>query len=137
MFTFKWKIVVALIIVGIATWVLWAWLFYDEDEATLQKVQTYHCEHLPEKFAVDQWGHCCSALDLEYWRGGTFIAQREANDAFRSCLGDVYPESYVPIIAYYGLYVVNSPFIPTSWRWGYGWDFGHGFRDGAVLFQEN
>jgi len=134
---FKKKFIIAILLVGTATWILWAWLFYDEDEAILHEVQTYHCANLPEKLAVEKWGNCCSELDREYWRGGTFIAQREANSAFRTCLGDVYPESYMPIIAYYGLYAVSSPFVPTSWRWGYGWDFGHGFRDGATLFQES
>lgn len=134
---FKWKILIAIIIVGAATWILWAWLFYDEDDATLQKVESYHCAHLPEKLAVDQWSDCCSELDRQYWRGGPFTAQREANQTFRSCIASVYPESYIPVMTYYGLYVFSSPFVPTSWRWAYGWDFGHGFRDGATFFEES
>lgn len=66
------------------------------------------------------WAACCVVHDIPYWCGGS-EADREAADQFlQQCInkhadtiGDLY---------YVGVVIGGVPWLPTPWRWGYGWD---------------
>lgn len=73
------------------------------------------------------WAHCCIAHDLAYWLGGT-EAQREAADAeLRTCVSTL-GEPRIAQLMYEGVRAGGSAFLPTTYRWGYGWDFLRGYK---------
>ena len=75
----------------------------------------------------DLWLNCCIAHDKKYWAGGT-AAEREAADRqLEACVAGV-GEPAIARIMLAGVRVGGSPWWPTSYRWGYGWPFSHGYR---------
>jgi len=68
------------------------------------------------------WLSCCTAHDYAYWKGGTFNDRFQADNELRVCVAQVgEPELAVLMMA--GVRVGGSPFLPTSYRWGYGWSY--------------
>ena len=74
------------------------------------------CSRAPD----DGWVSCCVAHDIPYWCGGS-EADREAADQFlKNCVNEKsFPVGHV---FYAGVLVGGSPWLPTPWRWGYGWE---------------
>ncbi|MEM8500412.1 MAG: hypothetical protein AAF542_20520 [Pseudomonadota bacterium] len=67
------------------------------------------------------WLRCCVAHDYDYWKGGTYIERLESDSALELCVsGSGEPE--VAVLMLLGVRVGGSPFFPTTFRWGYGWD---------------
>jgi len=66
------------------------------------------------------WEGACIAHDQAYWRGGSLAQRRVADKAL--CIGVVkrgYP--LTGALMYYGVRLGGVPWLPTSWRWGYGY----------------
>ncbi|MBT3609684.1 MAG: hypothetical protein HN516_05015, partial [Gammaproteobacteria bacterium] len=73
----------------------------------------------------DLWLSCCRAHDLSYWRGGTRAERRAADDALEQCVAAKgYPK--VAALMSMGVFVGGTPFLPTPFRWGYGWPYPRG-----------
>ena len=75
------------------------------------------------------WLSCCSAHDYEYWKGGTYDQRLQADRDLRQCVvknGE--PEIGFLMLA--GVRIGGTPYLPTSFRWGYGWPYP---RDYGVL----
>ncbi len=71
--------------------------------------------------------HCCDVHDESYWRGGTEGDRERADRAFRQCIHD----AGRPILAdvyYIGVRIGGVPWLPTHWRWGFGWPYSKGHR---------
>lgn len=68
------------------------------------------------------WLHCCAAHDRRYWRGGTYAERLQADKALRECVERV-GEAAIADLMMAGVRVGGSPFWPTRFRWGYGWDY--------------
>jgi hypothetical protein len=60
------------------------------------------------------WRECCVVHDRAYYYGGTREEKRAADEAFGVLLG-----STMQIAVSIG----GLPYLPTSYRWGYGEDF--------------
>ncbi len=75
----------------------------------------------------DLWKHCCILHDKAYWRGGTREERKEADRRFRSCVDEV-GDAALAEIMYRGVRAGGGPHWPTSYRWGYGWPYGRGYR---------
>lgn len=68
------------------------------------------------------WLNCCIAHDFSYWKGGTYQDRLKADKALEQCVNKVgKPEIALLMLA--GVRVGGTPFLPTSFRWGYGWPY--------------
>jgi len=77
-------------------------------------------------FLDSDWVECCVEHDLEYWCGGTADERRLADRALAACVA----EAGRPTLGWWmgkGVRVGGIPWPPTSWRWGYGWDWPTGY----------
>lgn len=74
------------------------------------------------------WCGCCVAHDLAYWRGGSAAERLESDRVFREC---VRVASRSPALAgamYGAVRAGGVPWLPSPFRWGYGWDYGRLYR---------
>lgn len=73
------------------------------------------------------WLTCCVAHDFDYWQGGSAI-QRERSDArLKQCVKEV-GEPIIASLMLAGVRVGGSPYLPTPFRWGYGWPYPRGYK---------
>jgi hypothetical protein len=68
------------------------------------------------------WLTCCIQHDYDYWQGGTYQQRLISDKALNRCVADVgQPEIAVLMMA--GVRVGGTPYLPTKFRWGYGWSY--------------
>ncbi len=82
------------------------------------------CSSFPDG-TLDQkqlWQACCTEHDYAYWKGGTYSEREEADEALRACVSKV-GETSLALLMMAGVRVGGSPLFPTSFRWGYGWQY--------------
>lgn len=66
------------------------------------------------------WMICCITHDIPYWCGGSEPEREDADRELRRCVN-----RHAPImgdIVHAGVRIGGLPWLPTPWRWGYGWD---------------
>ena len=68
------------------------------------------------------WLACCTAHDFAYWQGGTYHERLTADKELQACVAKV-GEPAVAMLMLAGVRVGGSPFLPTTFRWGYGWPY--------------
>lgn len=68
------------------------------------------------------WLSCCERHDLDYWKGGTYQQRLDSDRALRVCVAKV-GEPEIALLMLAGVRVGGTPFLPTSFRWGYGWGY--------------
>jgi hypothetical protein len=86
------------------------------------------CSSAPDGTLSDpqRWKQACTIHDYRYWRGGTPLERLEADRE----LAENISASGNPVIAQIYKVVVRlggSPWLPTSYRWGYAWAYPHGY----------
>ena len=85
------------------------------------------------------WLACGTAHDLAYWRGGTYSQRMEADLALEQCVAQV-GEPEIALLMLAGVRVGGTPYLPTEFRWGYGWPFFRGYNalteDQKALIEE-
>jgi hypothetical protein len=72
------------------------------------------------------WCDCCVAHDLAYWKGGTREQRKAADDTLRECVADK-GKAVTGTVMEIGVRAGGTPYVPTSYRWGYGWPFVRGY----------
>lgn len=93
----------------------------------------------PKPFKVDgctwvpdfQFAHCCLAHDRAYWQGGSCQARRDADRALEQCIGAAGSPRLGAIYSR-GVRVGGFEWLPTPWRWGYGWPYGISCRQASL-----
>ncbi|BFM13951.1 hypothetical protein R50073_01340 [Maricurvus nonylphenolicus] len=82
------------------------------------------CSAFPDgTFAQNElWLACCTAHDYAYWQGGTYEERKEADIALQQCVAQV-GEEEIALLMLAGVRVGGTPFLPTTFRWGYGWPY--------------
>ena len=80
------------------------------------------------------WIECCIRHDLAYWKGGTYEERLEADQGLKECVSQV-GEPEIAQLMLAGVRVGGSPYIPTTYRWGYGWPYPRGYK--ALSNEEN
>lgn len=70
---------------------------------------------------------CCDAHDVAYWLGGTRAQRKQADQAFRQCARDA-GHPVIAAIYYMGVRMGGVPWLPTPYRWGFGWPYEKGRR---------
>lgn len=73
------------------------------------------------------WLSCCTAHDYAYWQGGTYQERLIADKALQQCVSNV-GEPRIAKLMLAGVRVGGSPYLPTSFRWGYGWPYPRGYK---------
>lgn len=80
------------------------------------------CSSFPDGTPTQQdlWLSCCEQHDYAYWKGGTYEERLLADERLQSCVAEV-AEDELALLMLAGVRVGGSPFLPTTFRWGYGW----------------
>ena len=74
------------------------------------------------------WRSECVAHDLAYWKGGTRLQRLDADRALRQGIIEKgYPVRATLI--YLGTRLGGVPYVPTPWRWGFGWPFPRAYGE--------
>jgi len=68
------------------------------------------------------WLKCCAKHDYAYWKGGTYQERVDADIELKSCVSTV-GEKEIALLMLAGVRVGGSPYLPTPFRWGYGWPY--------------
>ncbi len=75
----------------------------------------------------DVWRTPCVTHDRSYWQGGTWRERLEADWRFcREVAACSHPVDGLAM--FLGVRFGGTPYLPTRWRWGYGWDYPRGYR---------
>lgn len=87
------------------------------------------CSEFPDGTVTQQslWLNCCISHDLAYWKGGTSEERSEADLALQQCVAAV-GEPSISKLMLAGVRVGGSPYYPTPFRWGYGWNYLRGYK---------
>lgn len=95
----------------------------------LRPFTTDGCSAFPDGLPShhDLWLRCCTAHDRAYWLGGTYDERRTADNALRQCVLEAGKPTIAELMLR-GVRVGGSPWLPTSFRWGYGWPYGRGYQ---------
>lgn len=101
---------------------------YEQNE--LRSFTSDGCSMSPDKdffIGNGDWLNCCYQHDIKYWLGGTRQDKKIADENFKQCLiksgmSDIETEAYYLAVVYGG-----SAYLPTSWKWGYGWKKSRGY----------
>lgn len=106
--------------------------------ADIRPFQSDGCTAFPDGTLQqkDLWLVCCMAHDYSYWKGGTLQERLEADQALQDCVARV-GEPVLAQLMLAGVRVGGTPYLPTRFRWGYGWPYPRGYRalTGAELAQ--
>lgn len=78
--------------------------------------------------ARTQWCDCCLAHDIAYWRGGTAAERERADAGLRECVLAGTGDRALAEMMFQGVRLGGHPAFPTWYRWGYGWDYGRGYK---------
>tara|TARA_R110001592_G_scaffold362770_1_gene678156 strand:+ start:4911 stop:5402 length:492 start_codon:yes stop_codon:yes gene_type:complete len=73
------------------------------------------------------WLSCCEAHDYAYWMGGSYQQRLDADNALQQCVAAT-GEPKIAQLMLAGVRVGGTPFLPTRFRWGYGWPFFRGYQ---------
>lgn len=84
----------------------------------------------PGKFISDgcscwpnsEWLDCCVEHDLSYWYGGSAQERRIADARLRQCVKNK-GHQVAGFFMYYGVRIGGVYWLPTSYRWGFGWKY--------------
>lgn len=91
---------------------------------TLKPFTSDGCSAFPEGTSKEKelWLSCCQQHDYAYWKGGTYQQRSDADKALRACVSSV-GKPKVALVMLAGVRVGGTPYLPTSFRWGYGWSY--------------
>ena len=87
------------------------------------------CSSFPDGTVAQRelWRSCCVVHDLAYWQGGTAEQRMAADKALKVCVTEV-GEPTIAELMLAGVRVGGTPWIPSQFRWGYGWPYLRGYK---------
>ncbi len=77
-------------------------------------------------FPDGDYRDCCDTHDRDYWCGGARVERLQSDFELRQCVA-AKGRTLRSALIYLGVRIGGVPWLPTSWRWGFGWRFGHGY----------
>ncbi|WP_419148897.1 hypothetical protein [Pseudoalteromonas 'SMAR'] len=97
--------------------------------AELKPFTSDGCSVFPDGTLVQQqlWLDCCTAHDLAYWQGGSEQDRERADLELKACVSKL-GEPDVASLMLLGVRIGGTPYLPTSFRWGYGWPYPRAYR---------
>lgn len=81
------------------------------------------------------WLNCCIKHDYDYWQGGSF-QDKLASDQALKLFGEKVGQPEVAALMLAGVRVGGSAYLPTQFRWGYGWPYPRLYGDLSKVEQE-
>lgn len=120
---------IRLIIIGI----LLASAYVQAD--TLKPFTSDGCSAFPDGTIEHKklWLDCCHQHDFDYWQGGTYQQRLASDQQLKHCVSEV-GEATIAALMLAGVRVGGTPYLPTSFRWGYGWSYPRLY--GALSIEE-
>ena len=102
---------------------------------TLKPFSTDGCSSFPDGTIKQNtlWLSCCTAHDYEYWKGGTYQQRLDADRALKQCVSNI-GQPHIGLLMLAGVRIVGTPYLPTKFRWGYGWPYPRHY--GALSTEE-
>lgn len=96
---------------------------------TLKPFRSDGCSLFPDGTRGNRnlWLKCCIEHDKAYWRGGTREERLAADKALEACVASC-GEPAIARLMKNGVRAGGSPYWPTWFRWGYGWNYPRGYR---------
>lgn len=90
----------------------------------LKSFKSDGCSAFPDgTFAQNKlWLSCCQQHDYDYWKGGTYQQRLTSDRELKACVAKV-GEPEIALLMLAGVRVGGTPFLPTQFRWGYGWSY--------------
>ena len=70
-----------------------------------------------------QWRSCCEEHDKAYYYGGSKEDKKLADLTLKYCVNKVIGHKFLGNAMQIAVRVGGGPYLPTSYRWGYGEDF--------------
>ena len=104
--------------------------FFKTKPPQLQPFQSDGCSSFPDGtyHQKNLWLNCCAKHDYAYWKGGTYQQRLDADEALQDCVSNLgQPEIAFLMLA--GVRIGGTPWVPTSFRWGYGWGFPRAYGE--------
>lgn len=82
------------------------------------------CSAFPNGTFTQQnlWLSCCIVHDKLYWQGGTYQQRLKADQHLEKCVANI-GQPKIAKLMLAGVRVGGSPYLPTKFRWGYGWKY--------------
>ena len=95
----------------------------------LQPFASDGCSSFPDGTPATKtvWLSCCTAHDSAYWQGGSYAERLKADQDLRSCVAQT-GQPQIAKLMLAGVRVGGTPYLPTSFRWGYGWPYLRGYK---------
>ncbi len=111
------------------SFLFWFMASFTQAEEDLKPFTTDGCSAFPDGTLSQNelWLSCCTAHDLAYWQGGTYQQRLESDQALKQCVEKV-GEPSIAILMLAGVRVGGTPYLPTKFRWGYGWPYPRGYK---------
>ncbi len=75
----------------------------------------------------DLWLSCCVTHDRAYWMGGTYAQRLNADRGLKKCVETLGKPKLAKLMLA-GVRVGGTPYLPTSFRWAYGWSYPRGYK---------
>jgi hypothetical protein len=122
----KWKSTLLAVLVVIVGWMNSA----HAGNAEIDDFTFDGCSMVPEGLPCDPdlWCECCLTHDIAYWKGGTYNDRLNADRALKKCVTEKSRSAAIGELFYVGVRAGGSPYYNTSYRWGFGWEFGRGYK---------
>lgn len=97
---------------------------------TLKPFITDGCSYFPDgRFeAKTAWRSCCQQHDFDYWQGGTYQQRLDSDKALKVCVANA-GEPVIAMLMLVGVRVGGTPWLPSSFRWGYGWSYPRSYGE--------
>ena len=91
---------------------------------TLKPFTSDGCSAFPDGTLKQEelWLSCCKKHDFDYWKGGTYQQRLQSDIQLKHCVTNV-GEPEIAVLMLSGVRVGGTPYLPTSFRWGYGWSY--------------
>lgn len=95
----------------------------------LKPFSTDGCSMFPDGTAYEKtlWRDCCVVHDWSYWQGGTYQQRAAADEALAECVAQL-GEKDISELMHTGVAIGGTPYLPSEFRWGYGWSQGRGYQ---------
>ena len=95
----------------------------------LKPFESDGCSAFPDGTLADNelWLNCCVQHDIAYWQGGSADQRNQADQDLKTCVAKV-GKPMIAELMLAGVRVGGTPYLPTKFRWAYGWPYFRGYK---------
>lgn len=96
----------------------------------LRKFSSDGCSHYPDgtPSAPKKWESCCVSHDRDYWAGGIRAARKYSDVLLKQCVARSSGSKFRAYTMWLGVRFAGVPWLPSSFRWAYGWPYYRGYK---------